>query len=109
ERRGDLVADDEVGPGRERPGDRDALTLAAGEFRREPVREPRRKADAREQLGDLGLGLLARQPTEHAGGAGDRRSDPVPGSERVVGILEDDLDAAALLARAGGGERRERR
>ena len=38
ERRGHLVADDEVGLGGERPGDADALLLAAGELARQAAR-----------------------------------------------------------------------
>ena len=59
ERRGRLVADDQLGLGGQRAGDADALLLAAGELAGTAVGEVRRQADLRQQFGDprLHLGL----------------------------------------------------
>ena len=57
ERAGRLVADDEIGIRRQRAGDADALTLAAGEFMRILGAVGGIEPDQAQQLGDAGLGL----------------------------------------------------
>ncbi len=52
ERRGRLVADDEIGVGGDRAGDRDALALTAGKFVRKLGRVGGMEADEFEQLVD---------------------------------------------------------
>ena len=62
ERRDRLVADDELRLDRERPGDPDALALAAGELVRVALDVVRVEPDQPEQLGDpLGLRLALGQ------------------------------------------------
>ena len=56
ERRDRFVADDELGAGGERPGDADALALAAGEFVRVAAEVIRGEADFAEQLRRRGRG-----------------------------------------------------
>ena len=53
-----LVADDQLRLARERPGDADALALAAGELVRIAVRVGREQADRAQQVGHA-LALLA--------------------------------------------------
>ena len=60
ERRHRLVADDQLGPERQRAGDADALALAARELVRVVGHLRRPQADAREQRRDLLRALLAR-------------------------------------------------
>ncbi|WP_203236392.1 hypothetical protein [Methylobacterium crusticola] len=53
ERRDRLVRDDEIRSGGERPGDRDTLTLPAGELVREAARLVWTQPDLREQRPDV--------------------------------------------------------
>ena len=80
--------------------DRDALALAARELGRESLGERGRQSDALEQLGDLGLGLSATESPQNAGRPSDRIAYAMPRVQRLVGVLEDDLDAPARLGRA---------
>ena len=59
-----------------------------------------RKAHPLEQRRDLGLRLRLRQAAQDAGRPRDRVGDAMAGVERVVRVLEDDLDPPARLARA---------
>ena len=52
ERRDGLIADDQLGLERDRPGDADALALAAGEFMRIAARAHRPEPHDLEQLAD---------------------------------------------------------
>ena len=97
---GDLVADEQIGVGRERPRDRDALALAARELAREALGETGREPYALEQPDDLGSGIRPGEVAKNPGGARDRITDTVARIERVVRVLEDDLDATALIAGA---------
>ena len=65
ERRDRLVADDQLGRERQRPGDRDPLALAAAELARQPAAGVGGQLDLVEQLLDPlgGLGLAARSAT----------------------------------------------
>ena len=105
ERAGDLVADQHVGPRGQRAGDRDALALAAGELAGE-ARSARRagQAHALQQLADLRPAASRRdRPRRTPRGPRDRVADALARVERVVRVLEDDLDAAPGLARAVPG------
>ena len=79
----------------QRPGDADALALAAGELVREAPGVVGRETDELEQLGDTGvvvaLDLLDPQRL------GDRRADGEARVERGLRILEHDLHARAQL------------
>ena len=76
EGRGDLVADQHLGLGRERARDRDALALAAGQLVRVALRRARRERDALEQLGDpLGSRLASAQAEEVLQGCPDDLAD----------------------------------
>ena len=101
ERRRDLVADDHVGLSRER-----ARSRRAGARRRRARREngPRcGRAGARlEEPGGLGRRLPTREIPEDARRPRDRVTNAMTRVERVVGVLEDDLDAATRLTRAPG-------
>ena len=55
ERRGDLVADDELGLGGKRAGDADALLLAARQLARQAVDQALVELDQVEQLADLAV------------------------------------------------------
>ena len=93
-----LVADDELGLERQRPGDADALALAAGELVRVARGSARGQADQRR---------AARQPRSR------RSPRPAPGRaiaglgedlrhgharvERAIRVLEDDLDLRRTL------------
>jgi hypothetical protein len=67
ERRGRLVADQELGLGRERARDRDALPLPARELVRELLGVRAREADRDQQLADaIGDALLAALPSPAA-------------------------------------------
>ena len=101
ERRGDLVADQQLGSRGERAGDRDALALAAGELARVAPAGAGRQAHALQQRARLALSARAcpRPRSWRAGRADDRRR-PVARVERVVRVLEDDLHAPALLRAA---------
>ncbi len=59
ERAGNFVADDQLGPGGKRPGDADALLLAARQLRRIAVDETLAELDLVEQLDDALVALAA--------------------------------------------------
>ena len=98
------------GPGRQRAGDRDALALAARELAGEARGEARR-AGAPARAGRRPRPRAARRD-EAAQDARRARDDLVGDAqarvERVVRVLEDDLDPAAGLARAAAREPLER-
>jgi hypothetical protein len=99
ERRGDLVADEEIRLGGERPGDRDPLPLAAGQLRRIALERPARQAHELEQAPHLLLGVPAAEVPQGTRGPGDGAADAVQRVQRVVRVLEDDLDAPARFER----------
>ena len=61
ERADRLVADEQRGPGRDRPGDGDALLLAAGELVRVALAPRRVEPDRVEHLGDAGVVVARRR------------------------------------------------
>ena len=80
---------------RERPGDDDALALAAGEFVRVAVGVLGGEADALEDL-DHGVALAAAAPeVVDRQRLGQRRADPHARVEARERVLEDDLHAPA--------------
>ncbi len=94
----------------ERPRDRDALPLAARELAPGSGRRARAGSRTRSSSRVTSCSAsAAREVTQQPRRAGDR--DPTCGAwvERVVRVLEDDLDPAALLARPVAGRRRQRR
>src|SRR5690606_31706825 len=93
-----LVADDEFRAARQRPGDGDALALAAGEFVRIFPHRVRIEPDALQKVGDalVGLAVPAGEP-QRAHGLGDDVADAPARIEAGIGVLEDHLDALAAL------------
>ena len=95
--RGDrLVGDDQLGLERQRPGDGDALALAAGELVRVALGVLGREADLVQQLGDALAPPRLRQDVgvDHPG-LGDDLEDRHPRVERLGRVLEHHLDLAA--------------
>src|SRR6185437_11646988 len=111
ERRGRLVADDELGIGSERTRNRDTLALAAGELMRKFRAVVGMQADERKQLADaIPDRPLAFDQVEGAYRLGHDGIDPKTRVEARIGILEYHLDAAAQpltclrLLRIGHGD-----
>ncbi len=108
-----LVADDEVGLDRERPGDADALALAARELVRVAVDGVGVDADQVEQLLDPALALVARAQLVDEQRLAHDVAQRHAAVERGVGVLKDHLHAAPLAAQraaaAGSPGRRPRR
>ena len=104
ERADRFVADDQVGIGRERAGDADALALAAGEFMRPAANRIPRQPHLVHQAGDprFQIGGILR----HAEIADRFRQDvahPHAGVEAAVGILKHHLHAPPQRAQGGRG------
>ena len=103
--RGDgLVAHDELRTRRQRPRDRDALSLSARELSGEPRRRRGRQADllqeGRDPLADLAPG---NDPLD-AQGLGDLGAGAHPGVQRALRILKDDLRVAPPPPERASGE-----
>ena len=105
ERRGRLVAHEERRAAGERARDRHPLALAAGELVRKLRRIRRREPDLPQQLVHARHHAIGRQQLLEPDGLGDRRADAIARIERRVGILEDHLDAMALLRGVGEADR----
>ena len=109
EGRDGLVADDEVGLEDERPGDPDALALAAGELVWVAAGVPGRQADEvhhpTDLLVTLGGGPDPVDPQALADAVDDRR----PRVEARIGVLEDHLHAASVGLEGRALERRQLR
>jgi hypothetical protein len=108
ERRGRLVADDELRLRRQRTGDGDALTLAAGEFVRILSAVSRVEPDQAQKLADARCAITARSDhAERVERLGDDVLDAPAWIEARERVLKDHLDAPAqllplgLLARIG--------
>ncbi len=98
---GGLVAQQDLRPGAQRPGDADALLLPAGELRRVLV-GVLLQADAGQQLGDPGVDLGAAQLAGQAQRHGDIVGDGL--RRQQVEVLEDHPDLLAEAAQALGIE-----
>ncbi len=100
-RGGRLVADDELGFGRQRAGNRNPLPLSAGKFVRIFPAVVGVQADKIEQFANPGLDIaFALDQVEGADRFGDNGIDPKARVEAGIRILENHLNAAAqLLAR----------
>ena len=107
ERRGRLVADEELRLGRQRAGDRDALALAARELVREAPAVRGRQAHGGEQFGHPGL---QRRGPLHQRVLAQRLADDVQHRparvEAGVRVLEDHLHAPAQLPAGCAAQRR---
>jgi hypothetical protein len=91
----------------ERAGDRDALALPAGQLMRVPGREVPVQAHLGQQVPGSPGRLPARHHTVGAQRLLDGGTDPHPGIEAVVGVLEHDLRRATVVLQrpaAQGGE-----
>ena len=104
QRRNRLVPDDQVRIERERPGDADALALAAGELVRIGVHVPASEPDALEQRRDAILALPAFRYTVDMHGLADDRAGRHARIERGVGVLEDHLHPLPVGHHRGGVE-----
>ena len=100
ERRDRLVADHELGIERQRPGDADALALAAAHLVRVAVGEAARQAAQAEDLVDArlerGRGAMGAVDVERLA---DDLAHLHARIERGIGVLEDRLHAAAKVLR----------
>ncbi len=97
ERRHRLVADDDLRLQGQRPGDADALALAAGELVRVAVDVVGVEADPLQQLlGALQPALAGRDVGVHRPALGHDVADGHARVQRAVRVLEDDLDLAAV-------------
>ena len=99
-----LVADDQLRAEGERPGHPDALPLAAGELRREPVEVLRVEPHPLHQLLHEALALRARGQAVDRVGVSDDRPDPAARVQRSDRVLEDHLDLRAQRPHAPLGE-----
>ena len=95
ERRDRFVADDEFRPQRERAGNADALSLAAGEFMRVAVAAGAGQADDLQQFDDAIGALFSRNAAGDIERLGDAVVDAHARIERTIGILKHELQAAA--------------
>ena len=102
QRRDGFVADDELRPPDQGPGDTDALCLTARQFMRVTVREIGREADLPQSLDGAGAGFGAGETGleggERAADDAGERHPRVEGSDRV---LEDDLHLGPAAAQVG--------
>jgi hypothetical protein len=103
ERRHRLVRDQHLGPHRERPGDADALALAAGELVRVALQRLGREADDAHQLLRARDRLAPREAEIHWP-LDDGLAHGAARVERAVGVLEHDLDVAAMGAQPRLGQ-----
>src|SRR5579872_5921105 len=98
ERRGRLIADDELGLGSERAGDCNALALSAGKFMRVFPSIVGVQSDEAEQLANtranIGLSLDQVEGSDRLSNGG---IDPQAWIEARIRVLEDHLDAPAQL------------
>jgi hypothetical protein len=98
-----LVADHQLRRRHQRPGDRDALTLATRELGRVPARGVGGKTNAREHRRRP---LPRRCPGRGTVGTqrlGERLADSPRGVQRAVGVLEHDLQRRAQLPALAAG------
>lgn len=102
ERRGHLVADDELGLGGQRAGDADPLLLAAREFGRIAVDEAGTHLDFLEQLLDAPVALGALQTEIEGQRSADDRTDGMARIHRDIGHLVDHLQLAQIVLAAIG-------
>ncbi len=98
QRTGGLIADDQFGLQGERPGDADALALAAGELVREPFSRAWPKPAALKEIADTLPELIAAGQAVHLERFADDSSDAHSWIEGADRILEDDLHLAAQVA-----------
>ena len=101
QRAGGLVADQQFGLGRERPGDADPLALAAGELGRVRVQGPGRQAHLVDQLGGRLVAARPRTARPAASAARPRspgRSGAGPASRTGPGRPSGTWSAAAAAA-----------
>ncbi len=108
ERRGDLVADEQLGLRGQRARDRDALAFTAGELDREAPAERSGQPDPLEQLATSVAASPRHRPRSARTGRSIERLHRAPRVERVERVLEHDLDAAPAAERPVTGERRQR-
>ena len=92
-----LVADDHLGLEGDGAGDADALALAAGEGVGVAEHRVGLEADVAEELGGGVLGLFGGDEAVDEHALGEDVEDGVAGVEGGVGVLEDDLEVAAVL------------
>ncbi len=97
-----LVGDEQLGPQRERPRDRDPLPLAAGELPRIGVHRVLAQPDEAEQLPRIGLHLGARHHMMHPQQLMQYAADGEARIQRGIRILENHLDLPLVSLRPAG-------
>src|SRR5271166_48859 len=100
ERRHNLVGDDQLRPERERPGDGDALALAAGELVRVTPGHVGGQAHLPQQVGHAVGRLATRGDAMDKNGLGDCGADGLLGIEARKRVLENHLHSLTHLAQA---------
>ena len=98
-----LVEDEQIRTQRQRAGDGDALSLAAGELTRPPLGALRIDTDLAQQLGDAPGIVDAIDPQRLRDDLRNRH----PRIERRIGVLEHDLQLAPHGAKLAGRQRLE--
>ncbi len=99
-----LVRDQQFGPQRQRPGDRDELPLAAGELPGIGVHRLLVEADQAKQFPRVGGYLRAGHDVMHAQQLVQHAADCHPGVQRGVRVLEDHLYLALVGPGPAGGQ-----
>ena len=103
-----LIEDQQPRPGRERPGDGDALPLPPGEFSWVLVRGGRLQTNLIEEIGYTLAVIGSVADGMGNQGFGDDGSDPKARVERLAGVLENGLETAAERAHSGIGQAADR-
>ena len=98
-----LIGDQEFRLHGQGAGDADPLPLAAGELVRETVQGLGVETDQGHEVARPSPGLVLRSAEVH-GAFDDRLSDRAPRVERAVGVLEDDLHPAPMMAKLAHGQ-----
>ena len=104
QRRHRLVSDHQFGPQRQRSGDADPLTLAAGELMRILGHVLGRHADTAQQIGDDIVDFAPGNRTVNLQRLCDCLADGAAGIEAGKRVLEDDLDLAPMRAQRFGSK-----
>src|SRR5262245_17934548 len=107
ERRDGLVRDQEAGRDAQRPGEPDALPLAAGELVREAMAELLPEPDGVEELADAPVELASLRDPVQAERLADDLAARHARVERGVRILEDDVHLAPVRSERAAREARD--
>lgn len=109
QRRGDLVAQQDIWLGGDGARDGHALPLPAGQLVWVPLGEVRRQPNLSQQLGNPARSVGFRRPLVQQQLASEGGADPLAGVERAERILRYQLDTAALFSRSPAASEVQRR